>query len=329
MREEAVFSPEASGASSENLLRAAPGGRWATAREPRKEIITQQTAEEFQPLARQRILRGRQRPPDRRRIRDGFAFRRERLDHHGAIVADFAQTLRDLRPSDEAGAGCAAVIFATVHVRESRTGEADRFQQRFFLDVHVKRIEMDFDRRRADFIHQAHRLRGGVNQIGFKTIERLDRERHAGVGGDFTRLAQTHDGALPLDLALRIRQLPPLTDGGIHRPREHGAAPRLRERERPANVGDTLAAKAFIFMREIARRTEGTAHDRFQPRLAQRVRHRAVGREMRRIFDGDFEGVEAHGLGAINKFGRGVAHRRRPDPGIDTEGDAHGKNKQG
>ena len=59
-------------------------------------------------------------------------------------------------------------------MRQARASPADGIGLIFFLDVHVERIQVQIHVLRTHGFDQLQSLLAGVEEVGFKTVQRLD-----------------------------------------------------------------------------------------------------------------------------------------------------------
>ena len=84
------------------------------------------------------------------------------------------QRFGDGFPIDVIVAGRAAIAAAGVKMAEQFAGFANGRGLVFLLDVHVESVEVNLQRRAADGFHHFDRLVAGVDEIGFKTVQRFE-----------------------------------------------------------------------------------------------------------------------------------------------------------
>ena len=113
-------------------------------------------------------------------------------------------------------AGRAAITAARVKMREMFSGASDGIALGFLLDVHVERVEMKFQRRTLHRANHLQRLFGGVDKVGFKTVQRFETNLFAVQFGAFAqRLEMLHHGR-PLFFVFILRHGIRATYGGIN-----------------------------------------------------------------------------------------------------------------
>src|SRR5688572_24769974 len=121
------------------------------------------------------LIPGRLDPaPDRRGTGDHLHIGRKRLDHDIALVANVVQRLHNRLPINVVTARSATVAATRVEVSQMFASFPDRLSLILLLDVHVERVEVQFDCRAADRLEQLQSLVTGVEEVGLKAIERLD-----------------------------------------------------------------------------------------------------------------------------------------------------------
>ena len=117
-------------------------------------------------------------------IRDRILDRKtETLDRQPAIVVQGVQCLEHFFPCHMPGSGDAAIVFAGMNVLEVGADDPITGRNILFFDVGVEGVKENADVRMANLFGEHRSIGGGVEKVGFKTVQRFDGKGHT-VGGD-------------------------------------------------------------------------------------------------------------------------------------------------
>ena len=112
--------------------------------------------------------------PNRRRPGNEFHVHPKPFDDHITMVTNLAQRLGNAQPINMVAAWCAPVAAAGVQMAEVLAGFADSGRLVLFFDVHVERVELDFERGTAYITNHLQGLVAGVDEIRLESIQRFE-----------------------------------------------------------------------------------------------------------------------------------------------------------
>ena len=213
-------------------------------------------------------------------------------------------------------AGSAAIAAASVEMTEQFARLANRPSLVLFLDVHMKRIEVQFHRFRAHCLDEFEPFVARVQKVRLEPIERLDTNLFGARFGVLSELLEVLHHQGPFQLLLRGFDRVGLAHDTVNRTDERRAIQHnhlVDERLAVIHRGLLVFRRAAKVPARPHAGADRTAH---QPVLVQLLLHQ--GRiDVRQVFNGYFDCLKAPFFERFEKFralvGEGRSEQKRID----------------
>src|SRR6185312_1905468 len=181
-------------------------------------VSSEQLLEELDAVAGEPVRGGSHGTPDAGAVGEIDDIGIEAFYDDRAVVFDCLQRVAHFRPVDLSGARGAAVVLAGMEMLQMPTCMSDRLALVFLFDRHMERVEKDADGAAADILSKADRLFRLVHEVGFETVQRLERNGHALQLGGLADLAERADRPFPFARTLVRWHIAGTKELGVERP---------------------------------------------------------------------------------------------------------------